>query len=286
MRKVIFDCDNTFGLEDRDVDDGLTLLYLLGSPMINLLGVTLTYGNDTLEKVTEMTNILRDRLDLAFNYCSSDQAKFLVEQVNLYPNEVTLIATGALTNLAEAQRIDPYFFEKVQEIVLMGGTIELLVVNQHPVNELNFSCDPFATKTVLLSQVPLTIMNGHMTSEAFFSEMDLDQFLKLAGKVIDEEKVAWINETVKKWIEWNRKVFNFNGFCNWDMTTAVYLERPDLFSDECYYLSGEQPAISNGQMTLIEKSSYPIKMPQKILALADFNQLVIERMADGLKKMN
>ena len=30
MKHVIFDCDNTLGVKDCDVDDGLALLYLLG----------------------------------------------------------------------------------------------------------------------------------------------------------------------------------------------------------------------------------------------------------------
>lgn len=46
MKKVIFDCDNTMGLPGRDVDDGLSLFYLLGSPEIELLGVCSTFGND------------------------------------------------------------------------------------------------------------------------------------------------------------------------------------------------------------------------------------------------
>ena len=40
MRKIIYDCDNTFGLKNHDVDDGLTLFYLLGMPEIDLLGAT------------------------------------------------------------------------------------------------------------------------------------------------------------------------------------------------------------------------------------------------------
>ena len=32
MRKIIHDCDCTFGINGCDVDDGLALLYLLGDP--------------------------------------------------------------------------------------------------------------------------------------------------------------------------------------------------------------------------------------------------------------
>lgn len=284
MRKVIFDCDNTFGMIDRDVDDGLTLFYLLGSPVIDLLGVTLTYGNGSLEEVSKMTKEIKQRLGLSLDHYSTAQAEYLVEQVNRYPNKVTILATGALTNLAEAQKIDPDFFGKVQEIILMGGTLEPLVVNHRPVTELNFSCDAEAAKAVLLSQAKLTIMNGHMTSEAFFSSSELNQFLKSAENTVSQESLAWISSTLKRWIAWNEKVFNFNGFCNWDMTTAVYLERPELFSDEHYYLSEEQSNLSQGRMTVTDDSPYLVKMPKKLLAVNEFNQLVINRMIMGLQR--
>lgn len=68
MRKIIFDCDNTFGLIDRDVDDGLTLLYLLGAPHVELLGVTLTYGNGSIEEVNKMTKEMKEQLGLSFDF--------------------------------------------------------------------------------------------------------------------------------------------------------------------------------------------------------------------------
>lgn len=284
MRKVIFDCDNTFGLAGRDVDDGLTLFYLLGSPRIDLLGVTLTYGNGSLEEVLKMTKEVKQRLSLSFDYYSTAQAEFLVEQVNRYPNEVTILATGALTNLFKAQQLDADFFNKTREIVLMGGTVEPLLVNQRPVAELNFSCDPEAARTVLLSQANLTIMNGHMTSQAFFSKNELDQFLTIVENKLKQEAFTWLSSTLNNWFAWNEEVFKFSGFCNWDMTTAVYLENPEFFSDERYFLSDKQTALAQGRMTMIDESSYLIKMPKRLLAISAFNQLVIGRMISGLTK--
>lgn len=188
MRKIIFDCDNTFGLENHDVDDGLTLFYLLGAAEMDLLGVTLTYGNGTLEEVVQMTKALQEKVGIHFNCHSKNQADFLVEMINKYPHEVTILATGALTNILEASMIDPEFFMKVQEIVLMGGTTEPLVVNQRPVSELNFSCDAAAAKKVLLSQAKITIMNGHMTAQAFFSKKDLSKFIKAAESQIENKE--------------------------------------------------------------------------------------------------
>ena len=52
---LIFDCDNTMGVPGCDVDDGLTLLYLLGLPEVELLGITCSCGNSTQETVYRNT---------------------------------------------------------------------------------------------------------------------------------------------------------------------------------------------------------------------------------------
>jgi len=51
MIDLIYDCDITMGLPGSDVDDGLALLFLLGSPQIQILGITTTFGNSTIEEV-------------------------------------------------------------------------------------------------------------------------------------------------------------------------------------------------------------------------------------------
>ena len=50
-RRVIYDCDNTMGKPLSEIDDGLTLLYLLGREDLELVGVTTTFGNGALEDV-------------------------------------------------------------------------------------------------------------------------------------------------------------------------------------------------------------------------------------------
>jgi len=102
MQKVIFDCDNTMGIYGCDVDDGLTLLYLLGRKDINILGVTTTYGNNNLESVYENTKTMFNELDInhipllkgAYDAKNrhSESADFLVDIVNKNPNDITILA--------------------------------------------------------------------------------------------------------------------------------------------------------------------------------------------------
>ncbi|HKX43273.1 MAG TPA: nucleoside hydrolase [Burkholderiaceae bacterium] len=50
-------------------------------------------------------------------------ANFLIRTVRRFPGQVTVIATGPLTNLALAQRLDPQFAANAKELVFMGGSL-------------------------------------------------------------------------------------------------------------------------------------------------------------------
>src|SRR4051812_21328358 len=97
------------GLPNKDVDDGLALMYLIGNNNIDLLGVTTTFGNSHIEDVFQATTKLFNNLNLTdipllkgaerdFDR-KSEAAAFLVHMVNQYPNRITILATGSLTNL-------------------------------------------------------------------------------------------------------------------------------------------------------------------------------------------
>lgn len=49
-------------------------------------------------------------------------AQFLIRQVRAQPGQITLIATGPMTNLALAQRLDPQFAGLAKELIYMGGS--------------------------------------------------------------------------------------------------------------------------------------------------------------------
>src|SRR5699024_4245049 len=111
--KLIYDCDNTIGIYGKDVDDGLTLLYLYQQTNVELLGVTLTFGNGTVEQVVQQTDNLKKLFSLNVEtyrgkekYDSqkehSPAAEFLAKSVRDAPNEITILATGSLNNLSEA----------------------------------------------------------------------------------------------------------------------------------------------------------------------------------------
>ena len=130
MKKIIFDCDNTIGVENCDVDDGLTLLYLLGCKDVEILGITNCFGNNETETVYANTlSFLKEigRSDIKVykggltpgDY-DNEATDFIVDTLNS-EDEVHILATGSLTNLAGALVKDEAAFRKVKSITLMGG---------------------------------------------------------------------------------------------------------------------------------------------------------------------
>ncbi|KAI4980864.1 hypothetical protein ZWY2020_021349, partial [Hordeum vulgare] len=65
-------------------------------------------------------------------------AAFLVEQANLYPGQVTVVALGPLTNLALAVELDPSFPKKIGQIIILGGAYSVNG-NVNPAAEENVS---------------------------------------------------------------------------------------------------------------------------------------------------
>jgi inosine-uridine nucleoside N-ribohydrolase len=74
----------------------------------------------------------------------------LIDTVNKYPGEVTLLCIGPLTNVALALRLDPKFLTKLKNLVVMGGSVEG-VGNIKPGIEFNFYVDPEAAFIVFNS---------------------------------------------------------------------------------------------------------------------------------------
>ncbi|GAA3157123.1 nucleoside hydrolase [Planomonospora alba] len=150
--KVIVDCD-------PGVDDALALAFALGSPELEVLGVTTVAGNVSLERATGNALRLREFLgahgvpvvpgspralvrdgpertgrahgpsglgaavlpEPLLPAADGHAADFIAETVRDRPGEVVLIAIGPLTNVALALRQEPRVSEWARDLVVVGG---------------------------------------------------------------------------------------------------------------------------------------------------------------------
>ena len=193
-QKIILDCDPGH-------DDAIAILLAHGSPAIDLLAITTVAGNQTLEKVTrnalavaEIAGInvpiaagcdrplVRPReiapsihgdsgMDGPVLPPPTRQADprhavdLIIELIMAHPpGEITLVPTGALTNIALAVRKEPRIAGRVREVVLMGGGYH--TGNWSAVAEFNIKIDPEAAHIVFNTPWPLTMVGLDLTHQA------------------------------------------------------------------------------------------------------------------------
>ena len=78
---------------------------------------------------------------------SRSAVEFLIETYRATTEEIVLVPTGPLTNVAAAVALDPKFVERVPEIVIMGGAHHH--GNVTPSAEFNIWADADAAASVL-----------------------------------------------------------------------------------------------------------------------------------------
>ncbi|KAM4046738.1 inosine-uridine preferring nucleoside hydrolase-like [Anomaloglossus baeobatrachus] len=174
---------------DCGVDDAQALMLALAAPHVEILGITCCHGNTMLENVCRnVLRVLRtcNKLQIPVYrgatrplLSKSVHASFyhgvdglgdapdstppdldllqkehavlaMIRIINDYPGEVSLVATGPLTNLALAVNMDPTFPQKIKSLFIMGGNMESRG-NLTVCGEFNFACDPEAAYIVLNS---------------------------------------------------------------------------------------------------------------------------------------
>jgi purine nucleosidase len=268
---VIYDCDVTMGRLFREVDDGLVLLYLLGEPRVNLLSVTTTYGNGPVKMTTRTARELLNAVEhnnipvlrgAAYpdDAETNEAAQHLQDAVNRRPGEITLIATGSMTNLKHAATLNPDFFKKLRGLYLMGGIIEPLIWNGRLLSELNFSLDPEAAYQATHADCPITIAPGRSGLSAVFRTPQL-----AALQAIKDPVSRLISHQVRSWFALMRLYFRDGGFALWDSVAALMLTQPGLFEYERVHAISTRDDLRTGRLVVSPNKQGPVRIVRRVL---------------------
>jgi inosine-uridine nucleoside N-ribohydrolase len=245
---VILDCDPGH-------DDAIALLLALASPEIDLLGVTTTYGNQTLEKTT--ANALRvlelvGRTDVPVaagadaplgrdlvvaahvhgesgldgpalpeaktTPASTDAVAFIEELVRGADRPVTLVPTGPLTNIA--RYLDERGADGIARIVVMGGAIA--EGNFTPAAEFNIWCDPEAAARIFSSGLDVTMIGLDVTHKAVLGPA-VEERLRASGRV-----GSFVTELNVFFSRYHEKTYGWNGAPIHDAVAMAHVIRPEL----------------------------------------------------------
>ncbi len=147
---------------------------------------------------------------------------YLINQVNKYPNEITLLAIGPLTNIARAIIKDPSFSSKVKEIVYMGGAF-YVDGNSTKNAEFNWWVDPDAAKICLNSNWGLK--NNDYNNQIIFSLKSSINTEKMPQNIYDKILAKTYNDLKKILI----KTSGIKSPTNlWDVIAGAYVIDPNI----------------------------------------------------------
>lgn len=130
------------------------------------------------------------------------------------PGEITLIATGPLTNVAIALQLYPQLIHAVKKIVIMGGVFNV----PGYMKDTNFGLDPEAAHAVLTSGAPVTLVPMDVTTKTQMLHADLDR-LASAENVLGR----YLEQTIRPWITYSMRTRNLPGCWIHDVLTVAWL---------------------------------------------------------------
>lgn len=169
----------------------------------------------------------------------------IVSIINKNPHEITILAIGPLTNIAKAFTKDPSLPGLINEIIIMGGAINVCG-NKNRVSEFNFYVDPEAADIVLTAEckkilIPLDACNQ---TAIFMNEFNKLKTTKLYAPIMS---------LMNHYISGIKKHEGLEGAIVYDALAAYYLLSPDSISLEAMDIIVETDGLHTRGQTVAEK---------------------------------
>jgi inosine-uridine nucleoside N-ribohydrolase len=239
---------------DPGIDTAFAVALALNDPGLEVLGLLATAGNVGHEQATQNVHILIEQLDpprwprlgaappvtydmdgtalhgpgglggITFTsikkHSPPGSDKRLVELVREYPNQITVIALGPLTVLAQAIDRDPELPGMLERIVCLGGAWHE-PGNASAVTEFHFALDPGSARQVLRCEAPITLIPLDVTRKIVYSPTDL---LELPAP--ESRTCQFLRQIVPFGIRATANRYGVEGFHLKDVLGVIALTRP------------------------------------------------------------
>ena len=254
-RKIIIDTD-------PGQDDAAAIMLALGSPELDILGLTTVAGNVPLARTATNARIILE-------FCSRSEIKvfagadkpiarplvtaehvhgktgldgpelhepqmplqdqhavdFIIETLRREPEgTVTLCTLGPLTNIATALERAPDIAGRVRELVMMGGGF-FEGGNITPAAEFNIYVDPEAAAAVFKSGIPIVMMPLDVTHKVLTLKSRV-----AALRAIGSRPAKALVEMLDFFERFDVEKYGSDGGPLHDPTVVAYLLKPELFS--------------------------------------------------------
>lgn len=301
-QKIIIDTD-------PGVDDAIAIMLLAKTASIEIQAITSVAGNSGIKNTTANAEYLKDLLNLNCPIYSGAENTFLdkpfiegqvhgltgltgithnfpgnltsnasqkiVEIINQFPGEITLLCLGPLTNLAQAITGDPSLSSKIKQIVMMGGAIQS-PGNKSWVAEFNIFLDPEAADIVFKTSTPKVLIPLEICYHTPLFLKDLDRMPDLS------KLKSILTSLVTPYIKFLNQFEGVDGAIVYDALAAYYLINPSAFTIKDLEINIETKGEFTRGMTVADLRTWGEKNPNTTVATALDRDLFISNLLETL----
>jgi inosine-uridine nucleoside N-ribohydrolase len=197
-------------------------------------------------------------------------ARALVDRVDAAPGELTVVALGPLTNVAQAMLLDPGWAGKLAGLVIMGGAFDVPGV----LREQNAAYDPEATHIVLSSAAPLRIVPLDATVQTLLRLDHVDRLDSAADGL-----ARHLGRTARPWVAWSAERSGRDGCPLHDPLAVATLLDPDLVTTRTAAVGIElRGALTRGRTVAWDPGD---EVPRADLTLPDVRPATVATGVDG-----
>lgn len=307
-KKIILDCDPGH-------DDAVAIILAAKSEKIDLLGITVVAGNQTLEKtqvnarnVCQSLGIdvpvyagcgrpmIREKMVAADIHGETGldgpvfepltkpleekhAVNFIIDTLMASDGDITMVTTGPMTNLAMAMRMEPRIIPKIQQIVLMGGAYTN--GNVTPAAEFNIIADADAAYVCFTSGRPITMVGLDVTRKALCYPAIVER-MGMVGNKASKLFVDLMGHFCKS----QKEVFGWEGGPLHDPITIAYLIDPTVLTVKPMHAEIDIRSVQSYGRTNCDFFGYQKLEPTADVAIDIDVEKFWNMIEDGLRKYN
>lgn len=282
---------------DPGVDDAMALYFALAHPVIDVVGITTTFGNVTVQQAAinalYLTAIAGKNVpvtqgvatpcgkpsetppahihgadglgNLPARVATSNQldprssAQFIVDMARAQPGDITLVAVGPLGNLSLALKLEPRLPQLLREVIIMGGTIAE-PGNVSPVAEANIWNDPHAADHVFTAGWKLTMVGLDVTHQVRVPLSLVDRIAQRQHHLATDTLLHAVAFYARFYTGLYAHLTQEPGCFAHDVLAFIYLVQPELFTLEHGAIRVATEGLAQGQ-TIMNRRDF-IHYPQ------------------------
>ncbi len=305
-RKMILDVD-------PGVDDAVAVCLALASPELEVVAVTATGGAVPPDQATTNVQAIVEQLDPPHwprsGAASSDQilrtdarhflgtgglcgahfnvaqrhhqhssVKVICDEVRAAPGEITIVATGPLSNIAAALAQQPDLPPLVGHLIILGGTFAG-PGDVTPAAEFNIYCDAESARAVFRSPVTKTLIPIDLTRRVAFGFDLLDKIPADGGPTAD-----FLRELLPGAFRAYRQQMGMEGIQLQDAVAVVAAMHPEWFTTQRLFGDVETDGILTHGATIFDRRHRPENQPNLDVAVDMETKAVVDCLLRGLTR--